>query len=164
VYNLIPQGTSAAKLIQALRNMLVREQGDDLWLLSALSPEWVRPGQSVTVTDEPSSFGPLSLTLTAEAGALTVELPHSFRNAPRAVQARVPWCWELSQATVVGQPVTPTGNAICLPVGARVLRLEGCVKPEIPPYSYKQAVADYKAEYRRRWEGVLRTGRSSSSS
>ena len=159
VYNLIPQGTSAAKLIQALRNMLVREQGEDLWLLSALSPEWIRPGQVVEVRDEPSSFGPLSLTLTAEAEALTVALPQRFRNAPQHVFARVPWCWEMSGATVDGQAVTAEGNAIVIPAGAQLLRLEGRLSPDTPPYSFAQAVADYKAEYRRRWEGFVRTGK-----
>ena len=158
VYNLIPQGTSAAKLIQALRNMLVREQGEDLILLSALSPEWVRPGRTITVEDEPSAFGPVSLKLTAETGALTLELPQSFRNAPRQVLVRVPWFWELTAAAVDGKPVAPEGNAIAMPEGAQVLHLEGHLRPDTPTYSHDQAVADYKAEYRRRWEEFLRTG------
>jgi hypothetical protein len=146
VHNLIPQGTSAAKLIQALRNMLVREQGE------------VQPGGVIEVRDEPTSFGQLSLKVTAEAGALTVKLPQSFRDAPRQVYVRVPWFWELSEATVDGQTAAPEGNAIAIPAGAEVLCLEGCISLDTPPYSYEQAVADYKAEYRRRWQQFTRTG------
>ncbi|MBU0609604.1 MAG: hypothetical protein KKI08_17085, partial [Armatimonadetes bacterium] len=121
-------------------------------------PEWVRPGKAITVEDEPSAFGPVSLKLTAEERALTVELPQAFRSAPRSVFVRVPWFWELTAATADGQPVTPEGNAIAVPDGAQVLHLEGHLKPDTPTYSYEQAVADYKAEYWRRWEGFVRTG------
>ena len=158
VYNLIPQGTSAAKLIQALRNMLVREQGEDLWLLSALSPEWVQPGSTIEARSEPTAFGPVSLKVTAGARALTLELPESFRQAPQRLLVRVPWFWELVAATVDGQPVESEGNVVSVPVGAKLLRLEGSLSPDTPPYSYEQAVADYKAEYRRRWERFVRTG------
>ena len=61
-FNITPQCTSSANTIQLLRNMLVREQGDDLYLLSAVSPEWVQPGKTIEVRDEPSAFGPISFT------------------------------------------------------------------------------------------------------
>jgi hypothetical protein len=159
VYNLIPQGTSAAKLIEAMRNMLVREQEQDLWLLSALSPEWVKPGKVMEVVEEPTSFGPVSLTLRADDHGLSVEVPQSFRDAPEHVFLRVPWFWQLDGAQLDGEAVTAEDAHIAIPVGAKTLRLIGRINPNTPELSYEQAVADYKAEYRRRWELFLRTGK-----
>ncbi len=159
VYNLIPQGTSAGKLIQALRNMLVREQEGILVLLSALSPEWARPGAMIKVVDAPTTFGPLSFTVTASEEALIVQLPSQFRNAPQHILVRLPYFWHLKEAILDDRPVKPhNGHIMALP-GAKTLRLTGTIKPETFPYSYARAVADYKTEYRQRWEEFLRTGR-----
>ncbi|MEN6548672.1 MAG: hypothetical protein ABFE07_21705 [Armatimonadia bacterium] len=148
VHNILPQGTSAAKMIQAMRNMLVREQGLDLWLLSAVSPEWVRPGKVIEVREAPSKFGPLSLTVRAEEGRLVVTLPTEFREAPERIWVRVPWFWE-------GE----ASEQIEVPVGTREMVLEGRMREGTEEYSYEGAVAAWKAEYRRRWERFLRTGR-----
>ena len=45
-----------------------------------------------------------------------------------------------------------------VPLGARQLELFGAIRPGTPALSYAQAVADYQAEYRRRWEHFRRTG------
>ncbi|MEN6301619.1 MAG: hypothetical protein ABFD96_02800 [Armatimonadia bacterium] len=148
VHNLIPQGTSAAKTIQAMRNMLVREQGRDLWLLSAVSPEWVRPGKVIEVKEAPSKFGPLSMAVRAEEGQLVLTLPTKFREAPERIWVRVPCYWEGEKR-----------EQIEVPVGTRELVLEGMVREGTEEYSYEGAVAEWKAEYRRRWEVFLRTGR-----
>lgn len=158
VFNILPQCTSSAKTVQLLRNMLVREQEGDLHLLSALSPEWVQPGQTIAVTDEPSEFGPVSLTVGAATDCLTVALPTIFRNAPARLLVRVPWCWELERAEVDGVAVAASDGLVAVPEGGRTLRLVGRLSLTAPALSFAQAVADYKAEYRRRYEHFLRTG------
>jgi len=157
-FNLLPQGVTSAKTIELLRNMLVREQDDDLYLLSAVSPEWIRPGQILEIDGEPSAFGPVSLKVIAQEGRLGVSLPVEFRNAPNRLWLRVPWFYEVCRAELDGQAIAPEGNHFPLPNGARELTIHGCIKPNTPAMSYLQAVADYKAEYRRRHEAFLRTG------
>jgi hypothetical protein len=59
----VPHGWFAAEYVALVRNMLVREQGRDVYLMSALSPAWLRPGKSVGVTGAPTTRGPVSYTL-----------------------------------------------------------------------------------------------------
>ncbi len=157
-FNLLPQGVTIAKTIEVLRNMLVREQDEDLHLLSALSPEWVRPGESIVVSGAPSAFGPVSAEVTAADDRLTIDLPTQFRNAPRRLWVRVPWFYDVEKASLDGATVTPEGNEVLIPQGVRQLVLHGAIRHDTPPMSYDRAVADYQAEYRRRWEHFRRTG------
>ena len=158
VFNITPQCTSSANVIQLLHNMLVREQGGDLYLLSAVSPEWVQPGKTLEVRDEPSALGPISFTAQAAADRITVRLPERFRQAPQRLLVRVPWFYEVERATLDGEPATAKDGHYVVPVSAAELILFGRIKPDSPRLSYDQAVADYKAEYRRRYEQFLRTG------
>lgn len=159
VHNLIPQGTSAAKTIQALRNMLLREQSEDLYLLSALSPQWLQPGAVIEVRQAPSRFGPLSFTLTAEADRLVLVLPRDYREAPARLLVRLPWCWDSGAALLDGQPLEPEGNHLLIPPGGREVVLHGGLDPQAEPLSYERTVQWYREEYRRRYEQFLRTGR-----
>ena len=138
--------------------MLVREQGEDLYLLSAVSPEWVQPGRTLEVRDEPSAFGPTSFTVQAATDRLTIRLPEKYRQAPQRLLVRVPWFYAVQRATVDGQAVTAMDGHYLVPVAAKELVLFGRVKPDTPRLSYDRAVADYKAEYRRRYQEFLRTG------
>ncbi len=157
-FNILPQGLTIAKTIEVLRNMLVREQDEDLHLLSAISPDWVRPGKKIEVRGEPSSFGPLDMTVSAGEEGITVDLPIAFRNAPARVWVRVPWFFALERAELDGEMVTPEEGRLLIPQGARRLVFLGAIRDDAPAMSYQQAVADYKAEYRRRWEHFRRTG------
>lgn len=157
-FNITPQCTSSANTIQLLRNMLVREQGDDLYLLSAISPEWLQPGKQIEVRDEPSSFGPVSFTVQAAADRLTLRLPEKYRNAPRKVLVRLPWFYAVDRATLDGKSLAAPDGQIDVPLSTRELILFGRMKPDAPRMSYEQAVVDYKAEYRKRYQEHLRGG------
>ncbi|MDQ4041095.1 MAG: hypothetical protein M3141_05030, partial [Actinomycetota bacterium] len=61
----VPHGWFAAEYVALVRNMLVRERGDDVWLMSALSPAWLRPGKRISVSDAPTTRGRVAYTLTA---------------------------------------------------------------------------------------------------
>jgi hypothetical protein len=157
-FNILPQGLTIAKTIEIVRNMLVREQGDDLHLLSAVSPTWVRPGERIEVNGAPSAFGLVSLTVEAAADRLTVSLPTALRNPPARLWLRVPWFLALEKVELDGQVMSPTDGEVLIPPGARQLVLHGARRSDVAAMSYEQAVADYQAEYRRRWEHFRRTG------
>lgn len=55
--NLSPHGWFSAMFRTLLRDMFVREQGGDLHLLSAISPEWVKDNKSISVNRSPTDFG-----------------------------------------------------------------------------------------------------------
>jgi hypothetical protein len=100
VFNITPQCTTSANVIQLLRNMLMREQGEDLYLLSAISPEWVQPGKQIGVRSEPSAFGPISFTVQAAADRLTLRLPERYRQTPQRLLVRVPWFYAVERTTL----------------------------------------------------------------
>lgn len=159
VHNILPQSTTSAKTIELLRNMLVREQHRDLYLLSAVAPEWLAPGRTIEVRDEPTEFGPVSLTVRSETGRVVVRLPQRFRDTPERLWVRAPWCFHVVEAELDGRAVTLEGGHVQAGPGAGELVLSGCLRPNAPRLSFTQTVADYKAEYRRRYEGFLRSGR-----
>jgi hypothetical protein len=61
----VPHGWFAAEYVALVRNMLVREEGSDVWLMSALSPAWLRPGKRIAVANAPTTRGDVAFTLAA---------------------------------------------------------------------------------------------------
>ena len=68
----IPHGAFAAEYATLLRNMLVREQGSTLYLMSAVSPAWLQPGKRIAVSAAPTTRGRVSFRLTSSAGGATL--------------------------------------------------------------------------------------------
>ncbi len=156
--DILPDGAASGKMIQLLRNMLVREYKRDLYLCSALSPEWLKPGKVIEVHREPTEFGPINFRLEAGSQGWAVKLSNQFWEAPAQVLLRVPWFYEVQQVTVDGRSAQVTAGHIVVPTGATQIEVQGRIKPGTPRMSYEQAVDDYKAEYRKRYAKFLETG------
>ena len=156
--NLLPDGAASAKTIELLRNMILREDEDDLVLLSAVSPDWLRPGQALTTTAAPTNFGPVSLRLQSGADGFDLRVTSQFRNPPKRLVVRIPWFFAVDGVEADGKGVTPSGGHLILPAGTRELKVRGKITPEAPALSFEMAVKEYKAEYARRYAEFLRTG------
>jgi hypothetical protein len=63
--NLSPHGTFSGQFVSLLRNMLVRDDGDGIELLSGLSPAWMQPGDRTSVLRAPTRYGTISFTVVA---------------------------------------------------------------------------------------------------
>ena len=74
-----------SKFIQTMRQMLVMEMGDDLWIGRGVPKSWMADGKYVEFNDAASFFGPVSLKITSEVSkgriVATVNLPR--RNPPK---------------------------------------------------------------------------------
>jgi hypothetical protein len=70
--NLSPHGTYSAELVTLIRNMLVRDDGQRISLLSALPGDWLKPGAVTAVTRAPTTLGPVTVRLHAYAGGATL--------------------------------------------------------------------------------------------
>ena len=57
---------------QVDEDMLVREDGDGLVLLSGVPREWLAPGKRISVRNLPTSFGPVSFNVTATRAGIRV--------------------------------------------------------------------------------------------
>jgi hypothetical protein len=160
--NLAPHGWFAADYRNLLRNMMLREGGDTLHLLSTVSPEWIGRGKTIRVERAPSTFGMTAFTLrmTSETSAV-LELKDSWQNAPRMLVLHLPWFMRTESAVADGAALKIEGDALSIPVDAREVKLQWHRRPGASQMSYAKTVESYKQEYRRRYEHLLATGEMS---
>lgn len=154
--DLTPHGWFAADYRTLVRNMLVREQGNELHLLSVVSPEWIGQGKTIAIRQAPTYFGPISFTLEQpEEREAVLHIKSSFSMPPNAIVVHLPWFVTLQSATVDGKPVEAKHGAITVPASTRVIVLHWMVKSGAPHLSYEATVASYKAEYTRRYQFLM---------
>ena len=115
-----------------MRNMLVREYRNDLYLFSAVSPDWLRPGKKIEIVGEPTTFGPVSAVLSAGADGWEVKLSPAFRQPPQHVVIRVPWFYEVQAAEADGRACPVTEGRLVVAPGTRELKVKGRFKPSAP--------------------------------
>lgn len=156
--NLSPHGWFAAKFRAVLRNMMVREQGDNLHLLSVMSPEWVKAAETIAVKRAPTNFGTTEFAMTFTEGSAMLALSNHFRRGPKRLILHLPWFMQATKVTADGKQLQIVQNAVILPTNAKHVEIIWNKKADAPGLSYANAVAAYKAEYRRRYEEWQRTG------
>jgi hypothetical protein len=156
--NLMPHGWFGAKYVAAVRNMLLREEDQDLHLLSVVSPAWANANQAITVRNAPTYFGPMAFEAKFQEGAMTLDLQPKFEIAPRRVVVHVPWFVKVSSARADGKDVAVHDNRIELPATVRNLQVAFARQGDVAGVSYQAAVEAFKREYRARYEIFLRDG------
>ncbi len=156
--NLLPDGSTTGADIELLRNMLVREYKNDLYLFSAVSPAWMQPGKTLEAVNEPTVFGPVTAILRTNSDGWNVEISNQFRQAPAHVVIRIPWFYDAQQTEADGQQVQVKGGKLILPANTHEVKVKGRIKPGVAPLSFERSVNDFKAEYKRRYQEFLRTG------
>jgi len=157
--NLSPHAWFAADYRNLLRNMMIREQGNDLHLFSALSPEWIGTGKQIDITAAPTYWGSLDLHLKMpDDSSAILDLSTRFTAKPGRILLHIPWFLSVTEASADGHPLA-LGRTLELPANARQLRLRW-KRISNPNMSYQRTVDSYKAEYRRRWNLLLSTGSS----
>ena len=120
-----------AAFLERFRNLLVMEDGQDLWLARATPRAWLAEGQRIAVKNAPTHFGPVAYEIVSHAAhgtiAATVEMPS--RNPPDAVLLRLrhPRAAPMKSVTVNGQPWTDFNPAKEM---IRLHGLQGTVKVE----------------------------------
>ena len=66
----LPHSYSCTMQLRLLRNMLVLEEGDTLWLARAAPEEWLRPGRSIAVNSAPTTLGTVSCRISRLADGI----------------------------------------------------------------------------------------------
>ena len=160
--NLAPHGWFAAEYRTLLRTMLVREEGDQLHLLSVVSPDWIGKGKTIAVSQAPTNFGVVAFTLEQpKDGEAVLKLDPRFDRAPKSIELHVPWFMRVNAITVDGAPKpfaslgAGKNESFSVPPTAHEIRLHWTVKAGTPQLSYERAVEDYKAEYARRYQVLM---------
>lgn len=112
--NYPPHGWFAARTVELVRNMLVREEGTTLHLGSCLSPQWVRAGQVVRLKNAATDFGAVSYVLRSRANGADVELATNWRRMPASLVFHVPYFVKLDSALVDGKHVRANSGTISM--------------------------------------------------
>jgi hypothetical protein len=153
--NLSPHGWFAAKFRTLLRNMLVREEENQLHLLSVVSPEWLKDRDTIAVRGAPTAFGTVNMVLTVGPSGGTLHLNNEFISPPQPLVLHLPWFLRMREITVDGRKF-PFGNGlVILPVNARTVHLTWEREKNYKGMSYDLAVKAYKEEYAKRWRAFI---------
>lgn len=156
--NLSPHGWFAARLRITMRNMFVREQGDELHLLSAISPAWIHSGSEIHADRVPTSFGTVDLSLNVLSPTSAVlNLHDAFADAPSRVVLHLPWFLETSKIIADGVSLPATGSSVVLPAHVRTVQIEWRKHAAEPDLSYQAVVAQYVRDYAAHYEKFLKT-------
>jgi hypothetical protein len=157
--NLSPHGWFAARLRINVRNMLVREQGRDLHLLSAISPEWIGRGSEIQVDRAPTNFGVVGFSLKSiSANHAELTFHASFVDPPERIILHLPWFMETRDVLADGKSLPITGDEVILPLTVSNVNIVWRKGVNSEPLSYDRAVAQYKTDYANRYQQFLQTG------
>ena len=128
-----PLSANNATYLKALSGMLLNETHDiqgmpnGLEVAPATPKLWLADGQTVGVTNLPTSFGPMTYAITSRVAKGTIEAtvvpPAAETNRPElqriSVHLRVPAGYRITSATVNGAPVIIDGDAVSVPTSGR---------------------------------------------
>jgi len=97
-----------AKFVNRVRDLLVREDGDSLWLAAGTPRWWLSPGEEVEVREGPTYFGPVSYHLEGNADGVDAHVTLPSRNPASTawLVLRVPWGKHLRSVELDGKPWT----------------------------------------------------------
>jgi hypothetical protein len=95
-----------AKFVNRLRDALVREDNDTLWLAAGVPRRWLAPGEKIELGDAPTYFGPVSYRIagTAEGVVASVELPTRNPYAHAWLVVRAPGGKRIRSVEIDGNP------------------------------------------------------------
>jgi hypothetical protein len=140
--NLAPHGWFAAEYVDLLRNMLIRERGTNLVLMSAVSPTWLLPGRHIAVRGADTTRGQIDFTLRSIHGGALLHW-----NAKLFAGTKLVWPVPAGVRDVLAPGLTPDGRNIVLPAAAGRLRVHWRLIGPFP--TYRGTVRRVMAAYRR---------------
>lgn len=115
----LPHLYSLTEQLRLLRALLVREDGDVLWLGQGLPTAWLEAGKHVAVNDAPSEFGDLSYRIDARNnGQMHISVNPPVRRVPKEIHLCLRQEKNLSITSVKVTPTVPvtfSGQTLVFP-------------------------------------------------
>ncbi|MFV0606900.1 MAG: chitobiase/beta-hexosaminidase C-terminal domain-containing protein [Niabella sp.] len=146
-HNRAPHGWFAARYIEYLRNMLVREEGNDVHLLSAISPEWAKNGDTIKVNDAPTYFGNVNYSVSFSKNKINVRLHNSLKMDGGKIYFHIPWFANAKSVIVDGRIVTVENNTIEILNNTKEIIINWNAKTKPQQLNYNTAVKYYLNKY-----------------
>ncbi|HTQ08755.1 MAG TPA: PA14 domain-containing protein, partial [Fimbriimonadaceae bacterium] len=95
--NFPPHGWFAARYNELVHNMLVREFDGAVHLCSALSPQWIAPGKTMTVERAATNSGVFSFTIHSTATGAVIDIDPKWKK-PLPMILHFPWFVHVTSA------------------------------------------------------------------
>lgn len=156
--DLAPHGWFAADYIALVRNMLLREQGDELHLLSVLSPAWTKAGDTVDLKNAPTEFGTVGLRAVFRSGGMDLDLHLDLQKTPKRLVLHLPWFVTARSANADGHEISIANSQLLIPASSRHVEVDWTRNGRAGDLSYSRAVEEYEREYKSRYEQFLKNG------
>jgi hypothetical protein len=140
--DLAPHGWFAAEYVALLRNLLVREEGNTLVLMGAVSPSWLLPERRITVTGADTGRGWIDYTLQAVQGGAVLTWHGSL---DRGTELR--WPVPAAVRDVRAPGLSQDRRTITLPAAAGRLWVRWRLVGPFPSYSstVRRVMAEWRA-------------------
>lgn len=117
----MPHTWVGAGYLNAVRGLLLREEGDQLTLLYAVPPAWLQ-GDGIRLEQLPTAFGPLSLRAVYADNELTVEMDQ-WPEAAQTVRLNWPRNRAPDEVWVDGKMLSAiAAGGMAVPVGAKKIQ------------------------------------------
>ncbi len=175
-----PDPSFAAAYVRLLRDLLVREAGRDLHLLSALSPEWLTEGKDLIVENARTVFGPVSVLVSVSPEGAEVLIAADWHHSPDRIILHLPYSVRVTQVGAdqpglrqVKGPSPRTYEVTDFPTaGARggndwlelpshTTRVTIDWQPrEVEPISYEATVEEWQTRYWDRYDRYIGSGKA----
>ena len=116
----IPHLWAAALYVTTLRNALLREDGRDLHLLSAVPAAWLEPGKRIALEGAPTRFGPAGFRAEGGEGTIRLSVDPPARTPPARVVVHAPAGLRIVSAARAGE-APAVGGEIAVEGGVRAV-------------------------------------------
>ena len=155
-YNFPPHGWFAVTYNLLLRNMLIREEDNNLHLLSAISPEWING--PLHVKDANTYFGLCNLDLVEKDGRLSLDFKSTFKNQkPSKIIIHIPYF--IDKASLILESETDlklNENKTSFTLNPKeefsiTIKWKVNQQIDLSYLSYEKAIDWLKAEYKKRF-------------
>lgn len=117
-----------SRFVNRVRDTMVREDHDTLWLLAGIPRRWLASGQRIQIDGIATYFGPMNLEATASASVVSVRVELPTRNAMKTawLVVRAPGAKPIKSVEIDGRSWTDfdaTGERIRLPLRAGTMQI-----------------------------------------
>ncbi len=157
-----PHAWAAAKTSLLIRNCLIREYGGEaginenlrnLFLFSAISPEWVKEGDEILIENMPTEMGLVSASLKSVAKGAQIRITNNFHRAPNSIAIPIPYFVKLKEVRHNAKEYELKNGIMFFSPDVSEIDLSWELNKKIFKNNMQNILLSYRKEFGVRWEG-----------
>lgn len=157
-----PHAWAAAKTSLLIRNCLIREYGGeaginedlrDLYLFSAVSPEWIKDGDEIIINNMPTEMGPVSASMKSLFTGAIIKVSNNFHRQPNRIAIPIPYFVELTDVQHNASKYEDKNGIMYFSPDVSDINLFWKVNKKTFIHNFQNILQSYRQEHGVRWEG-----------